>query len=182
MKENQRVRLTKKLLRDSLITLLGEKNIHAISVREICDSAEINRTTFYKYYGSQVDLLFDIENTVLEQIEDYLSDKENQPTDDVRLLTQIATFMEENLSLCRLLINNTIDSRFAERLLQLPKIQSMLSVQLVGEYQSDEIEYVYQFVVNGGFMMIKTWINKSTREAPHKIAILLLRIIRKLLE
>ena len=66
--ENQRVRLSKELLRRSLTELLFEKNIHKISVREICERAQINRTTFYKYYGSQYDLLTDMENQVLEEI------------------------------------------------------------------------------------------------------------------
>jgi AcrR family transcriptional regulator len=52
----------KKLLKDSLIRLLQQGSIHRISVREICDRAGINRTTFYKYYGSQYDLLGDMEN------------------------------------------------------------------------------------------------------------------------
>lgn len=182
MKENQRIRLTKQLLRESLTGLLAEKNIHSISVREVCDRAEINRTTFYKYYGSQFDLLIDLENSVLEQIESCLTDKENRQTDDLRLLTQITAFMEENLSLCRLLINNTVDSRFAERLLQLPKIQRLLGDQLLSEYQSDEIEYMVQFVVNGGFSMIKAWINKDARETPEKIAAILLRSVGKIVE
>ncbi len=181
MKENQRVRLTKQLLRESLIDLLSEKSIHKISVREVCDRAQINRTTFYKYYGSPYELLADIENTVLDQIETYLSGKENQGTDDIRQLTQIIAFMEENLTLCRLLLNNTVDSRFAQRLLKLPKIQRLLGDQL-GGYQRDEIDYVYQFVVNGGFFMMKAWINQDTREAPEKIAALLLRTVVKILE
>ena len=62
MSENQRVRLSKQMLRSSLIEILGEKSIHKVSIREICDRAQINRTTFYKYYGSQYDLLLDMEN------------------------------------------------------------------------------------------------------------------------
>ena len=180
--ENQRVRLTKQLLRESLIDLLEDKNIHKISVREICDKAQINRTTFYKYYGSPYDLLKDIEDSVLAQIEVWLSGTENREMDDVRQLTQIATFINENLSLCRLLINNNVDSHFAERLLKLPKIQKLLEEQLVGEYQNEEIDYMYQFVVNGGFSMIKAWINKDVREPPEKIALLLLQSVGKILE
>ncbi len=182
MIENQRVRLTKQLLRESLIALLSEKSIHKVSVREVCDQAQINRTTFYKYYGSPYDLLIDIEDTVLDQIEDYLSCHENEIIDDVRRLTQIITYMEENLALCRLLINNTIDSRFAQRLLMLPKIQRLLGDQLSGGYQNDAVDYMYQFVVNGGFCMIKSWINKDAREEPDKIAALLLNAVVKILD
>ncbi|MPM81507.1 hypothetical protein SDC9_128560 [bioreactor metagenome] len=102
--------------------------------------------------------------------------------DDVRQLTQIINYMDENLALCRLLINNTIDSRFAERLLKLPNIQRLLGEQLVGGYRNDEIDYMYQFIVTGGFAIIKTWINRDERESPGKIAVLLLRSIGKILE
>ena len=180
--ENQRVRLTKQLLRESLIDLLADNSIHKISVREICDKAQINRTTFYKYYGSPYDLLRDIEDTVLEQIETWLSGKANPEMDDIRQLTQIAAFMNENVSLCRLLINNTVDSQFAQRLLRLPNIQRLLGEQLSGEYQEKDVEYMYQFVVNGGFYMIKSWINKDSRESPETIAALLLHSVGKILE
>lgn len=180
--ENQRVRLTKQLLRKSLIDLLAGKSIHKISVREVCENAQINRTTFYKYYGSPYDLLKDIEDTVLAQIEAWLTEEENQGLDDVRQLTRIASFMNENLSLCRLLINNTVDLQFMERLLRLPNIQRLLGEQLLGEYRDEEIDYMYQFVVNGGFFMIKAWINKDVREAPEKIAALLLRSVEKIVE
>ena len=55
-KEDRRVIMTKKLLKNALIVLLKEKDIYHISIRELCALADINRSTFYKYYGSQYDL------------------------------------------------------------------------------------------------------------------------------
>lgn len=180
--ENQRVRLTKQLLRESLIALLAEKSIHKISVREICDQAQINRTTFYKYYGSPYDLLIDIEDSILARIEAYLNIDDARNMDDVLQLTRIISYMDENLVLCRLLINNAVDSRFPERLLQLPKIRRLLGDQLVNGYRNDEADYIYLFVVNGGYSMIKNWINKDERERPERIAELLLHTVGKVLE
>ena len=54
--ENQRIRITKRMLREALIRLLGKKPIEKIRVQELCQEAQINRTTFYKYYGNQYDL------------------------------------------------------------------------------------------------------------------------------
>ncbi len=182
MIENQRVRLSKHLLQEGLISLLVGKSIHKISVREICEKAQINRTTFYKYYGSQYDLLRDIENDVLSQIEDYLKVDDIQTMDDVRQLSKIMAYMNAHLTLCRLLINNLVDSEFPERLFQLPKIRHLLGSHLAEGYQNDEADYVYQFVVNGGFYMIKSWINQDVRENPEKIAVLLLDIVGKILK
>ena len=180
MKENQRVRLTKKMLQDSLIWLLPNKSIHKISVREICDNAEINRSTFYKYYGSQYDLLKDMENEVLLQIDGYLNVSKDQPGYDVLALTRIAVYLQENLDLCRLLINNTVDSEFPEKLLNLPMIRQLLSEQLTEERDKAELEYVSQLVVYGGFSIIKRWINKDERESPERIARILVNTVYKL--
>ena len=49
--ENQRIKLTKRLLKESLLKLLTEKNIKKISVSELCQTAGINRSTFYNHYN-----------------------------------------------------------------------------------------------------------------------------------
>ena len=47
---DRRVKRTKKLLRDSLFSLLQEKSINEITVTELTDVADINRATFYFVY------------------------------------------------------------------------------------------------------------------------------------
>ena len=168
------------MLRESLVKLMADKSIHKISVREICDNAQINRTTFYKYYGSPYDLLKDMENEVLSQIDSYLGVSEDRPKNNLQLLTKIVTYINDNINLCRLLINNTVDSEFPERLLGLPRIQELLSMQLVGQYDNDGTDYIHQFVVNGGFSILKKWINKEEREAPEKIAAIFVNTLGKL--
>jgi len=179
--ENQRVRLSKQMLQASLLELLTKKNIRKISVREICDHAHINRTTFYKYYANEYDLLKAMENGVLEKIELLLNMDKSQKEYDYKALVKIATFVQENIKLCRILINNTVDSVFPERLLNLSMIHHLLEEQLTSSYQKDEIEYVYQFVVNGGFSILREWINKDSRESPERIAEILIRTIDRLL-
>ena len=72
--ENQRVRLSKMLLKNALIKLLKEKPLEKITIYELCAEAQLNRVTFYKYYGSQYDLLTDIENDCFRKLEEILSD------------------------------------------------------------------------------------------------------------
>jgi hypothetical protein len=51
-----------------------------------------------------------------------------------------------------------------------------------GGYRNDEADYIYLFVVNGGYAMIKNWINKEEKERPERIAELLLHTAEKVLE
>ena len=50
MKENRKIKYTKKVLSESLIELLKTKHISEITITELCENADINRTTFYRHY------------------------------------------------------------------------------------------------------------------------------------
>ena len=66
--ENQRIMLTKRLLKESLLKLLSEKSIKKISVSELCQNAGINRSTFYNHYGSQFDVLKEMELDIIDDL------------------------------------------------------------------------------------------------------------------
>jgi AcrR family transcriptional regulator len=55
---DRRTKYTKKMIKDTLIDLLLEgKDITKVTVSEICEIADINRATFYRYYLDIFDLL-----------------------------------------------------------------------------------------------------------------------------
>ncbi|MDR1330246.1 MAG: TetR/AcrR family transcriptional regulator [Oscillospiraceae bacterium] len=186
MKENQRVRMTKQLLRDSLTALLYEKSIQKISVREICDRAEVNRSTFYKYYGSQYELLEDMEREVIAMIDRYLSEPEGFPDTGARQIGareigKIIAFADADSNLCRILVNNNVDPEFPAKLMNLLSIRQFLSVPPNGDREENDLEYVGSFLINGSFGLIKNWLNKPQRDPPEHIAALLTEMMSKLI-
>ena len=50
-RSDARVRYTRKVLKESLLSLLKEKPINKITVKEVCELAELNRATFYSHYS-----------------------------------------------------------------------------------------------------------------------------------
>ena len=48
---------TAKKMNDALITLLETKDYEYITIKEICRSASVNRSTFYLHYENMNDLL-----------------------------------------------------------------------------------------------------------------------------
>ncbi len=177
-KTNQRVRLTKKLLKDSLIDLLQEKDIRKIAIRELCENAGINHCTFYKYYGSQYDLLAEMESDLLEKVEMTLAEKSQSEPDKQPIIT-LLMYLEENLKITRLLINNNIDPLFPEKLFSLPTIQKELANELSENYHEGTHEYAMNFVFYGAFRVAQMWINKDNRESVNEIADLLMAIFEK---
>ena len=61
-KDNRKVRYTKMVTRDSLMELMKTRSILNIAVKDICDLADISRSTFYDHYKDQFDLLRQIED------------------------------------------------------------------------------------------------------------------------
>ena len=120
--ENQRIRLSKKLLKNALLELLREKRIDKISISELCSAAQINRTTFYKYYGNQYDLLAEMEQDFFRQLQENFLDKD---PDDVENLTELIRFLDADQDRWKVLINSVGDQVFTEKLFDTPAIRSL---------------------------------------------------------
>ena len=53
MKNDHRVTVTKKMITESFLELIKEKPLAAITVKELCEKAHINRATFYAHLLSE---------------------------------------------------------------------------------------------------------------------------------
>jgi AcrR family transcriptional regulator len=177
--ENQRVRLSKKMLKDSLIRLLREKDIQKITVREICDGAQINRTTFYKYYGSQHNLLEDIENDFFRELESSLTESNGRRLAEIDGLAQTLASLEREEKYLHL-FNAATDTEFAEKLFGLPFIQNLVGENTPKRYTDDEARYLHTFIKHGGYAMIREWLNTENREKPREMSALMQNMLSRL--
>ncbi|MBR4858223.1 MAG: TetR/AcrR family transcriptional regulator, partial [Clostridia bacterium] len=72
-KDNQRTRLSKMLFKNALMDLMKEKDsVSKISVRELCETAGLNRSTFYAHYNEPKDLLNELEDEILDSTKEHL--------------------------------------------------------------------------------------------------------------
>ena len=173
-KEDRRITMTKRMLKEALIEMLKDKDIYHISIRELCDKADVNRTTFYKYYGSQFDLLTDMENDLLLFISKIL---ENNDGDTVRVIAAACEYLEDNLEFARLIINNNIDPTFANKLFSMDAIKASSFRRPYADKGAAEQEYIYNFFTYGVFRMVCIWLNKDERESPREFAELVGQIV-----
>ncbi len=83
MKEDLRVRKTKKALSDAFISLLKEKHFEQITINELCERAEIRRATFYKHYTDKLHFLACFTRSLRDQfdISFWSSDKPESTAD-----------------------------------------------------------------------------------------------------
>lgn len=67
-----RILKTQEKLQNALLELLDEKELKAITVKEICDKAGISRNAFYQHYGYKEDLFDQMVAVATESIRDSL--------------------------------------------------------------------------------------------------------------
>lgn len=170
-KPNQRIALTKELIRRALIGMLKTQEIHKISIRELCGIAGINRTTFYNHYGSQYEVLAEICDAYLADVSGAIEGAEPEDSEGVlRRVTQVFEYMERNLEITRLLIQNNIDETFVKRLFSLPKIEILLAERLKNSTDSAFCEEVAAFVIYGSYRLLQNWIACEPRRSAAETA------------
>jgi AcrR family transcriptional regulator len=179
---DRRVKYTKMALRASLIALLKEKSIDKISIKEICEHADVNRSTFYKHYGDQYDLLRQIEADLLANINDLLTDynfKEYEAGSN-RIMERIFAYIAENADLCKVILGEHGDVAFQKELMTFVQRQSMEEWQwddrAVGE---EKWEYYLCFSLNGGIGIVQKWLMGNLQKSAREIADLMIALTYK---
>lgn len=179
-KENQRIILTRQLLQNALLELLKTTPLHAISIRELCKEAGINRTTFYNHYGSQYDLLADISQRFLDSIAARLDRADFSDRESVhQRVAMVLAYIVENRELSILLINNNIDPSFAERIFSLPKISDLLEAALVNCQNERKRTATISFVIHGSYKLLQDWINREDCLSPSEQTELMLELAQR---
>ena len=72
--QDRRVKRTKTLLQTTLVELMLEKEVSQISVKELTQRADVNRSTFYLHYLDIYDMLEQMEDEFVGRCLLYTSD------------------------------------------------------------------------------------------------------------
>ena len=102
MKTDARVRYTRRVIKESLLRLLEDRPVNRITVKEVCEAAQINRATFYAHFTDCFDVLNQMENDLLADFERSLSFA--SVVDVVDMIERIYAMIDQNAEVCRVLI------------------------------------------------------------------------------
>jgi probable transcriptional regulator len=170
-KENQHIRLTKRIFRNSLISLLQKKSIYQISVTELCNASELNRSTFYKYYSNVRDILTEIEEETLKQGQKCMQEIEVSGINfAIQPLYRLLCYVKENKELYQLLLNNGADDNFLSVMMQDTIDFLKHKSQNILPDNNNFSDYIFQYIMSGCIHVIQSWISSSMNESPEEIA------------
>lgn len=175
-KNNQRTRLSKMLFKNALMDLLKEKgSINKVSVRELCDRAELNRSTFYAHYQEPNDLLIEIETELLDATEEHL--KKIGAENEIGAHKYILSFLQyirQNDKPFRALLIDSPDPEFRSRFMQQSIIQFVENLRIVLPKELEQ--YIFSYILNGSTGIIIQWIRSDYAADENEIVNLLFSI------
>jgi len=169
-KEDRRVKFTKLFLKDSLIDLLETKNISKITIKEICENADINRATFYAHFSDQYDLLLSIEEEFIERILTDVRNHDRVEDDSLFIAEDILTFIYDNAKMSRILLSDRGDINFQKRIMRLVHNDIIAQLSESEQKNIERAEYISSFVIAGCVGIIQKWFDNDLSDSPGDIS------------
>lgn len=170
VKGNRRILYTKKVLKDSLLKLLETKDIHQVTVTNLCKEADVNRGTFYAHYKDAYDLLESMENELFAQVVQYI---EATPVEQYfnSLLINVLELIKENKDLCKILLCRQRDNKLLEKLFFIAYKAGLEPIfKESGEQNEAHFNYYIKYVVGGCIAIIQAWLQNDFPESTEELA------------
>ena len=170
LKLDRKTRYTRMVLQDSLIEWMKEKPISKITIKELCEKADINRSTFYAHYTDLYDLLQQIESETLSWAREAITNLMGKPSKQEALNTLEGIFQNliENSNHLQVLMSEQGDIDFQKQVFTLIYEQIGINLSAKDKRNEDAEESYFIFVVNGSVGLIQHWLknglNKSAKE------------------
>ena len=158
---------------EALITLLEKKDFEYITIKEICDTAGVNRSTFYLHYENTYDLLKETTRYILDKHFAYYSSDTKGITErfvncELRdlvfitseYLTPYLTFIKDNQRLFKVSIKqfnsfnmNEVYGRMFEHIFN-PILERF-------HVPEKERSYMMKFYLTGVYAIVMEWLEKN---------------------
>ncbi|WP_177184491.1 TetR/AcrR family transcriptional regulator [Psychrobacillus sp. OK032] len=181
--ENRSIRRTKRIFKLHFISLIREKGYKNVTVTDIVDRADYNRSTFYLYFKDKEDLTEELVNDVLDELHYSF----HIPFEDVevvkynRILPSSNTFFqhlyERKQFYSLLTIQDTIPGLEQKFLGKMKEIFDAITY-IDTEKEEVQIEHFNTYKMYGSYGVILEWIKGGYEKSPDEIADNLLEIFK----
>lgn len=179
--EDHRARITKSLIKSAFLELLQEKNIRHISIRELCEKAQISRSTFYAHYVDIYEVKEQLENELLEALKTAYRDalkKNGGNLLSAEIFEAAFRLLHENSELCTILLNSGQD--IVDKYI---KISEEIFMPLYQAYFASateiQLKNYFLFTSGGSIAILKNWLTNHPDVSAKKVAAFVSDLIQK---
>ncbi len=177
-------------MNEALIALLEVKDLEYITVKEICEKAGVNRSTFYLHYETIADLVNEAMENVNQRFLSYFTQDTNIFFDKVNgnelkeliLITQdylqpYLQFISDNKKVYRAAFRNPNDMQANVRYGNLKKYILEPILKKFGVPDAFR-QYYIAYYIEGTMAIIKEWLNNDCLDSVEAIAAIIEECVR----
>ncbi len=172
---NQRVAVTKRMVKEGLMRILDKKPLEKVNITELCQEAGINRTTFYRYYESPRDVLTEMRNAFFEETFEHF-----QKPLTVSGIERIFVRLSEHAKLVKLFFQYNSDTDWTNFFTQIynsfPERKMMKAFQDLDE---NSAKLLTAYLAGGAYFLARQWIMEEIPMSPKDVAAIALDILDK---
>lgn len=156
-KSDRRTRYTKQVIKDSLMELLRTTPIEQITVKALCEKAEINRATFYNHYETLAVLMEEMEYETYKNFTKLLSTAMYQESFVTQLVTTILQYLKDNPNTRGLFLSQTTAGKGLHRLMDELQHSNAIPLPHLSEQNREKAQWTLTFVSSGIREVLRQW-------------------------
>lgn len=185
-KLDRRITKTRLEIKEAFIALMQEKNFNELTVRDITERANINRTTFYKHYLDKFDLLDKYETEICKKIEETIDEVTMNSLKDTfekqisfLSLIKVYEYFNEERALMKVLLGPNSDISFQEKIRQLliRNMHERILTQVPLEQLNIPLDILIMYVSSAHIGLIRYWLENNIQHTPTEMATILSQIM-----
>ncbi len=177
------VKRTKKAFETSLVQLSEELPLNKITVKQLCERAQLSRNAFYFHYKDINDLIADIENSVISEAEQLLVSLEEIgfPKNVYATVDGLIDIFYRRKDTCMMLFDKTSNSIT----LRLNEMFCDFNYRYFREYHNtdDRVNYdfFYMFLSNGFYGLLRYWFKNYDKMTKNEVTALAYVLVKRLM-
>ena len=159
--QDRRIKRTKMLLQNALVDLMLEKAVGKISVKELTQKADVNRSRFYLHYLDIYDMLEQMENEFVETIQGFFHDFFTPlPTSmPLTLFVNISEWLEQDKEYYVKLLRGSASGYIFEELESRIRDEFLTLLYLIFlDEESLDLRTRVNFTVSGTVGVLRMWV------------------------
>ena len=171
-KQDRRVIKTKRAIHKAFASLLSEKELNDITVRDIADLADINRKTFYNYYAGVYDVLNEIEDEVVRTLENALGgiDFREAMSHPYLVFEKLTAIINTDLDFYGHLLSMQSNVSLITKTVKLLKQKTREAMLLQLPVKEEEIDILLDYSFSGMLTVYQQWFNSDRNHSIEEIS------------
>ena len=171
-KTDLRVIKTKKAIRNAFAELLSEKDIQKITIKDIADTAVINRKTFYNYYAGVYSVVDEIENEIIMAFIDALRDVDFKQLlhEPYEIFKKLTTIINSDFDFYSHLMKMDSNTSLISKIIQALEVNIKKSFSEQISMNKSTLDLAFDYAIAGMITVYQKWFNSDRTESIEEIS------------